>query len=87
MQELPILEHTSNETGRLLMYHIQRGDNDFNKFFLYKTAIITGGILEPEGVVFITDDYFSLHDKIICQGFVAMQPTTDDDPRILMVFL
>lgn len=87
MNKLPLLEHTSNETQRLLIYHIQQGDQDFNQYFLYKTAILPGGIMQPEGVVFKTDDFFSLHIQVVNQGFYPMEPTPEDDPRILKVYL
>jgi hypothetical protein len=88
MNKLPPLEHTSNDTGRLLVYHIQQGDNDFNKYFLYKTAILPGGIMKPEGVVFAWDDFEWLNNQVIKQGFVPLMPhPTEDDPRIMMTYL
>jgi len=83
MEKIPQLEHTSNQTGRLLVYHIQQGDNDLNKYFLYKT-VLADGILKSEGWLCMSDDFFGMHQQIINQGFYPMQPTEEDDPRILM---
>lgn len=87
MEKLKALERTSNDTGRLIMYHIQHGDFDKTTFYLYKTAILPGGVLQPEGIETVTKELSWLHDQILYQGFVPMKPMPEDDPRIVMTYL
>jgi hypothetical protein len=86
MAAFPILEHTSNETGRLLVYHIQQGDTDFSKYFLYKTAHLRGGKTEV-GVLLVCNDLEWLQRQIVAQGFYRYPDNPNDDPRIMAVFV
>lgn len=85
---LPILERTSNETGRLIVYHIQQGDTNLNNFYLYKTVIMQGGIMDQDkSFLFGPIEYELLHNSVIEQGFIPIAPGPDDDPRIFMTYL
>jgi hypothetical protein len=86
MVQFPILEHTSNNTGRLLIYHIQQGDTDFSKYFLYKTAHLPGGRSEVS-VLLVCNNLEWLQKQIKQQGFYHLPDNPDDDPRIMGVFL
>lgn len=87
MIEIPLLEHTSNDTDRRLIYHIQQGDTNFNEYYLWKAAILPGGVIQPEGVIIASDDLDWLHKQVVQQGFVYLEPTPEDDPRIMRVYL
>jgi hypothetical protein len=88
MTSLPPLEHTSNATGRLIIYHIQQGDTNFNDFYLYKTVVLQGGIIKQDKNFLIGPAKFEfLDNQVILQGFVALPPSVEDDPRIFMTYL
>lgn len=86
MNTFPILEHSSNESGRLLIYHIQQGDTDFSKYFLYKTAHLPGGMNEVE-ILLVCNDLEWLQGQIVSQGFYHYPDNPNDDPRIMGVFI
>ncbi len=86
MDQLPQLEHTSNDTGRLLLYHIQQGDADFSKYFLYKTVHLSGG-RSVVSVLLVCNDLEWLQQQILRQGFILYPDNPNDDPRIMGVFL
>lgn len=83
---IPLLEHTSNETDRLLIYQIQQGDTDFNRFYLYKSNVKKDGALEPE-VLLVCNDFQWLHSQILKQGFWPLAENPNDDPRIMRVYV
>ena len=86
MDTFPQLEHTSNDTGRLLLYHIQQGDTDFSKYYLYKTVHLRGGKSIVE-VLLMCNDLEYLHQQILRQGFYRYPDNPEDDPRIMGVFI
>jgi hypothetical protein len=86
MEQFPLLEHTSNDTGRILLYHIQQGDTDFSKYYLYKTAHLPGGQSEIN-VLLMCDDLEWLQGQILRQGFFRFPDNPNDDPRIMGVFI
>jgi hypothetical protein len=87
MDKLPPLERTSNETGRVVLYHIQQGDTNFNIFYLYKSVVLPGGhLMEDKSFLYGSNDYDLLNDQVLAQGFRKLPPFPDDDPRILMVY-
>lgn len=83
--KMPPTEHTSNETGRLLIYSIHKRGAIY---LLVKDAVIHKGIImrDPK-FLYGTFDFEGLHKEMIHRGFVPMLPAPEDLKSLICTYL
>lgn len=83
--KLPFTEHTSNKTGRIVIYSIhQKG----NMFLMLKDLVLNGGIIERDPkFLYATFDLEGLQKEMRRRAFVPMLPAPDDQKSLVCTFL
>ncbi len=83
----PKLEQSSNDTGRLVSYHVQkRGPEKRTIYYLFKDVVAAkGGIVQQNYLVYTTFNFERLHQYLTQSGLVPM--INQIDPRIVMEYL
>lgn len=79
------MEHTSNETGRLLIYSIHKRNAIY---VMIKDVVIPKGIIvrDPK-FLYGTFDFEGLHKEMLRRGFVPMAPSPEDQKSIVCTYL
>ena len=82
---MPYTEHTSNDTGRLVVYSIHRRDKIYT---MIKDAILPKGIIvrDPK-FLYATFDLEGLRKEMLYRGFVPMMPAPEEQNNLVCTFL
>ena len=85
MNKLPILEHTRNETGRLIIHYVHKTGVIYHMF---KNVITEGGISKRDNkFLYSTLNFEALHMEMLRHGFVPIAKSPDDQDSLVISYL